>query len=95
MTFHWIKGSAFFMAQYELRKLGIELENKTKDKKITWAITKVEPLDEEEYKRQRNNRRNRKYTNKRYYNDNNNNMRGFNNNEFNRTNNNTDKDWDE
>ena len=91
--FRFFHGSVF-----KLRKLGIELLNKTKDKKITWAITKVEPFNEEEYKNQRKNRKHNRYNNKYNYNRNNmdrNNMDGFENNDFNKRNNHNKDDWDE
>ena len=42
--FHWLNGSAFNMAQFELKKRGIDLQNKTENKVVTWTIQKCEPV---------------------------------------------------
>ena len=49
--FHWLNGSAFNMAQFELKKKGIDLQNKTENKIVTWTIQKCEPVKQVYYKR--------------------------------------------
>ena len=51
--FHWMRGSAFTVAQYELEKDGVRLLNETKNRVVTWSVQKCEPMEREEVGRGR------------------------------------------